>query len=281
MDMTNVVIFTDMDGTLLDHHSYSHQAANALLGSLEQASIPVIPTTSKTFAELQQLRLDLNNQHPFICENGAGVYIPRGYFSPQLEGLSSEGEFWVKAFVEPRSHWRELLAQLPANLTSQFTTFTDLGIEGIMRTTGLPEAQAKQSADRHFGEPVQWHGREDLVEPFCQAVADLGGNTLVGGRFIHVSGATDKGRALRWLVSCYQAQLRSPITTIALGDGGNDVAMLATADYPIIVRSPSNPPPELPASATNIDRLIITQQTAPHGWVEGVSQVLSILSISV
>lgn len=98
--MTKVVIFTDMDGTLLDHHTYSHQAADSLLASLQQTGVPVIPTTSKTFAELQQLRRELNNQHPFICENGAGVYIPKGYFSQMPSDLINIGDFRLKAFVQ-------------------------------------------------------------------------------------------------------------------------------------------------------------------------------------
>lgn len=167
------------------------------------------------------------------------------------------------------------MAGLDTELQAEFITFTDLGVDGIMKATGLPEEQARQSADRHFGEPVQWRGSEQSLQRFCEAVSELGGNTLVGGRFVHVSGATDKGKALQWLAQCYSDQWQAKVTTVALGDGGNDVAMLATADYPIIVRSPTNPPPQLPTSARNQERLIITQHTAPQGWVEGVSQVLA------
>ena len=73
------LIFTDMDGSLLDHHSYSFKPAVEMLDKLEIQGIPVIPITSKTKAELLPLRKQLNNSHPFIVENGAAIYIPRNY----------------------------------------------------------------------------------------------------------------------------------------------------------------------------------------------------------
>ena len=59
--MTKTLVFTDMDGTLLDHHTYSFEAAKPTLMTLAHKGIPVIPTTSKTFAELQPLREKIVN----------------------------------------------------------------------------------------------------------------------------------------------------------------------------------------------------------------------------
>ena len=42
------LIFTDLDGSLLDHHSYSFAPAVPLLAELDALGIPVIPITGKT-----------------------------------------------------------------------------------------------------------------------------------------------------------------------------------------------------------------------------------------
>ncbi len=81
MDTANTLIFTDMDGTLLDHHTYSFEAAKPTLTSLAERNIPVIPTTSKTFVELLELRETIGLTGPFIVENGAAAYIPHGFFA--------------------------------------------------------------------------------------------------------------------------------------------------------------------------------------------------------
>ena len=86
------IIFTDLDGTLLDHYSYSFEAAIPMLGKLEDLGIPVIPITSKTFAEVSRLRDQLNNRHPFIVENGAAIAIPKNYFDARLDNWVDQGD---------------------------------------------------------------------------------------------------------------------------------------------------------------------------------------------
>ena len=46
-----VVVFTDLDGTLMDHDSYDVAPAKPALDALAARSIPVVPVTSKTRAE--------------------------------------------------------------------------------------------------------------------------------------------------------------------------------------------------------------------------------------
>jgi predicted mannosyl-3-phosphoglycerate phosphatase (HAD superfamily) len=59
------VIFTDLDGSLLDHYTYSFAAATPLLDELNSQEIPVIPITSKTYAEVIRLRRFMGNSPPF------------------------------------------------------------------------------------------------------------------------------------------------------------------------------------------------------------------------
>ena len=70
-----LLVFTDLDGTLLDHHSYSFSAALPALQRLRRARIPVIPVTSKTLAELAPLMRELDNAHPCIAENGGLIAL--------------------------------------------------------------------------------------------------------------------------------------------------------------------------------------------------------------
>jgi mannosyl-3-phosphoglycerate phosphatase len=51
-----------------------------------------------------------------------------------------------------------------------------------------------------------------------------------GGRFFHLMGAHDKGRAVRQVLDLY-----GPVHAIGLGDGPNDVPMLAAVDDAILM----------------------------------------------
>ena len=265
------LVFTDMDGSLLDHFTYQFDEATDSLNTLTEHNIPVIPITSKTQAELEQLREDLHNHHPFIIENGAAVFIPKGYFKEQPLDTIETGDYWVKSFVKPRETWQRLITKIRSRYEGKFITFAEAGLEGIVEMTGLKSDQASNAAQRQYGEPLSWQGNCIDKREFIKDLEKLGAKVLEGGRFLHVSGKCDKGIALTWLRNIYQNQApEQAITTLALGDSGNDIAMLETADFATLIRSPVH---ELP----NIQRkegLFVTTSTGPKGWSEGISNFI-------
>ena len=267
---SDVVIFTDMDGSLLDHYDYNHQAADLLLKQLEANNIPVIPNTSKTFAELLNIRKSLNNQHPFIVENGAAVFIPVGYFTQQPADTRQEGEFWLKEFVESREYWQSLLAVLPDKFNGCYTSFAQSSIDDIMAMTGLNRESAICSSQRAYGEPLAWVGSEEDKLEFISLLNKRGATILQGGRFMHISGSCDKGQALQWLMQQYQEHSEKRLTSIAIGDSQNDIKMLEQADIALLIRSPVHPLPTLERN----NNLYISDSTGPEGWNEGVNTIL-------
>ena len=50
------IIFTDLDGTFLNHHNYSFEEAQEALETISQKKIPLIFTTSKTKIEVELLQ---------------------------------------------------------------------------------------------------------------------------------------------------------------------------------------------------------------------------------
>ena len=271
---TRLLIYTDLDGTLLDHHDYSHAAADAMLAELERLHVPVIPATSKTAIEMLEIRMELENHHPFIIENGAAVYLPDDYFSNRPHDAHVVEGFQVKAFSEPRQHWQLLLQSLQKDYEGCYTTFEQAGVEGIMEMTGLDAAKAQQASLRGYGEPICWYGSEAKKAAFVKQLEDRGASVLQGGRFMHVSGRCDKGRALRWLTRQYESDDPGrSVITVAVGDSQNDAAMLEVADMAVIVPSPVNAMPDIELHQ------YCYRSTAygPEGWVEGMNDVLDSL----
>ena len=75
------IVYTDLDGTLLDHDTYSFEESKPGLELLKKLEVPIIFCTSKTRFEIEEYREKLGNSHPFISENGGGIFIPKNYFS--------------------------------------------------------------------------------------------------------------------------------------------------------------------------------------------------------
>ncbi|MDP2876998.1 MAG: HAD-IIB family hydrolase, partial [Holophaga sp.] len=64
------ILFTDLDGTLLDESTYAFEPALPAIRALQERGIPIVFCTSKTFAETVALQEVLGITDPFIVENG-------------------------------------------------------------------------------------------------------------------------------------------------------------------------------------------------------------------
>lgn len=263
-----LLVFTDLDGSLLDHFTYRWDAAAEAVSRLRSGHIPLILASSKTRAEMQPLREALGaSRYPMIVENGAAVVVPRGTFTvPLANALPCNDEEEVR-FAPPRSRWLALLALLAADFPDEFAGFDALGVAGIQAVTGLDAASAALAARREFSEPVQWLGTPARREQFVAALEAAGARVQQGGRFLTVAGNCDKGQALCYLRCAYQRELPGrPIHDIAIGDSGNDVPMLEAAESALLVRSPTHGFPALARSA-GVRR---SHGLGPEGWSEGV-----------
>jgi len=261
------LVFTDLDGSLLDHYSYRFDEAEEMLQRLRQRGTPVIPATSKTRSEIQVIREELGSAHPFIVENGAAIFIPVGYFSSQPDGVIEREGYWVREFSPPRDRWLALLVDLEKRFTGEFETFYRAGPEGIARMTGLDAEAAVLANRREYSEPVKWTGSESHRQQFIATLRAAGAHPLQGGRFLTIAGECDKGRALQWLRRVYCDALDlARVHDLAAGDSGNDIAMLEAAETALVVRSPVHDCPPLERSSG----VIYSSAFGPAGWAEGV-----------
>src|SRR4030042_6545243 len=90
-----ILIFTDLDGSLLNHDDYSFDEALPAINRVKGSGIPLIFTTSKTRREVELLQKDLGINEPFIIENGAAVYFPSGYTKLFIDNIPQESPFHI------------------------------------------------------------------------------------------------------------------------------------------------------------------------------------------
>lgn len=266
-----VIIFSDLDGTLLDHYTYESTPALPVIKQLNAANVPIVLTTSKTLAEVLKIQADLNIKAPLIIENGAAIFIPKNTFRVQPKNTLSMGQYWVKSFCLPRQHWLEVIKGAPEKFKDLYQGFSTLTTEELAELTGLSNADAELAKNRQYGEPIHWRGNEQSKLDFIKYLEKSGATVLFGGRFFHVSGNSDKGQALTWLTQHYKKNMAADnISTIALGDGKNDIAMLEAANIAVQIRSPVHEYPAL----NKTKNVIKTQEYGPAGWAEAIQQLL-------
>lgn len=232
------IIFTDLDGSLLDHESYSWQAASNALNEIRHRNIPLIICSSKTCSEIQELCQKLDIYHPFIFENGCGVAVPRDYFCADFrhEGRA-DYEFHYLGDKLPVIH--ETLAKVNTQGQYRYELFSQIPAERIALVTGLSPGQAGLAARRQCSEPLLWHDSESALSAFREKLQKQGLSISRGGRFHSVTGGSNKGRAVKWLLAEYKKHAQNAVfVSLALGDGENDIDMFRAVDHASLINNP-------------------------------------------
>lgn len=266
----HMVIFSDLDGTLLDPVSYSWAEAEEALNLCKRSGVPVVLASSKTRAEMETLRTQMSLQSPFIVENGGGIYLPVGAFRDLPPGLEQEKEFWKWPQGPSYKSLAHALREIRKQLKYEIRGFSEMTIAEISRLTDLGNDMAEKAARREFDEPfVILNPRNPDRKALHSAAARKGFFVTEGGRFFHLKGPADKGTAMDRVVSLYRT-LHGKVVSMALGDSPNDFPMLEKADYPILVRSKA----DFPELADRIPHLMVTREKGPKGWNEAVLHTL-------
>lgn len=236
--MTRWLIITDLDGTLLDPSTYSWDAARHALALIRTRRIPLILASSKTRTEIERLRVQLKHDDPFIVENGGALFIPKGLFGFPLDGAILRGPYQIVEIGTPYVRLRTALKELELETGVTVRGFGDMSPDEIAELTGLSVAEATLAKQREYDEPFLVTAGEEAIEAFVEKARARGLTYTHGGRFHHLLGPSDKGRACRYIIDCYRRAggADAPLTTVALGDGLNDRPMLDVVDRPILIK---------------------------------------------
>lgn len=266
----DLIIFTDLDGTLLDTETYEWKEAQPALDACSLHNIPVVLVSSKTRAEMEVIRKQLGLKDPYISENGGGIFFPlETPLSPPPEAVIT-GNIRKLDLGEPYSHLVRCLRHIMKGLGWKFKGFSDMDPVEISKETSLDPNAAKLAAMREFDEPFRILAPESPdPESLHEAAKEMGLKVSEGGRFFHLHGQYDKGDAIDKLISWYEG-FHSDIITIALGDSPNDFNMMKQVDLPVLVKSFR----DFPELKKELPGLLTTKEPGPKGWNEAILKIL-------
>lgn len=230
------IIFTDLDGTFLNHTDYKFEESKEALKYILDNNIPLVFTTSKTKTEVEALQKELNIEEPFIVENGAALFIPKGYKKFNFSFLESFDEKYY--YIKLGLSYEKILSFF--NLVKykyNLEGFSTLSNEKLCNLTNLSEKQILLSKKRDFTEPFILEKEENLPDIQKKALS-CGIKITKGGRFFHMIGEKqDKGLAVKKCIEIFEKVENQKLYSIALGDGTNDIPMFERVDLAIIIKN--------------------------------------------
>jgi mannosyl-3-phosphoglycerate phosphatase len=255
-----LVLVTDLDGTLLDHESYSWAAALPALKRTEELGVPVVLCTSKCFAEVEPLRREMGLSAPVIVENGGALIVPE-------RAIAGVPEMRVELGA-PYTDLVKALAAASVETGVQVRGFSQMAEEELALIAGLPREAAALALKREYDEPFVIAGEDRALE-LLRAIERRGFGWTRGGRFYHIIGGSDKAAAVRRLRDLYRAP-GTVVEFVGLGDGWNDVGFLRACDRAFVIASPS-----AGEIAGQIPGAAVTRLPGPAGWNEAVLSLLA------
>lgn len=273
-DASFIVIFSDLDGTLLDPDTYEWGQAEPALDLCRRLGIPVVLISSKTRAEMEPLRQKMAISAPFITENGGGIFFPNTInadLPPDTIPVDGPEGLRKLSLGVPYRRLVKMLQEIRRELGLNLRGFSDMKVDEISRLTGLDPEAACLAAMREYDEPfVILDERPSDRAALMEAAEQRGLSVIDGGRFCHLQGESDKGASMERVISWYETS-HGQVISIALGDSPNDFSMLERADYPVLIRSQR----DFLMLKKAIPRLRVTRETGPQGWNSAVLDILT------
>tara|TARA_B100000963_G_scaffold350871_1_gene361706 strand:- start:512 stop:1339 length:828 start_codon:yes stop_codon:yes gene_type:complete len=264
------LIFSDLDGTFLDHRSYSFGNLKIFINKIKQGNT-IVFNTSKTFSEILKINKQLELKSPFIVENGACIFFPQSY----KDNLDINKDYFkyhgYLGYSLANHNLQKIVTRVsPLQKKYKFRFYSELSDQKISEITNLRMDDIKRSKKRLFSNPIFWDDSFNKIAKFKSEIVSLNNHFKVfqGGRFIHILENYDKGIALKKYLEIIKPSMDVECTTVSLGDSENDICMLESTDYSCIVKGEGKK-----ISLTKTNKIYFSKTKAPLGWQESLENV--------
>ena len=255
-----VLIFTDLDGSLLHRDTFKFDDIKEFLRQLISKGIVIMPNTSKTDKEILEFIYELGISLPYICENGAainGLDLLNANLPKELI-LSREKDDLLNIFKNI----------VPINLQNKCKWLSEMDKKKQSLIFGLENKKLKNALDRKYSVPLKFYGTKNEKKEISKIIKKEGLYFQEGGRVINLTDRTNKAKALQVFVRFFKKYQKN-VKTIAVGDNYNDLDMLKTSDLPCLVFNDKFTLDEIP-----INNLITTNKPSPEGWADVIKMAL-------
>jgi len=264
-----LLIFTDIDGTLIDNDTFFEGKNVEIAEMLHEYNHIVIFNSSKTFDEIVHMQKKFNTSFPFICETGGGIYHKNLFNQTSDESRESYSIMYESKKIEM---FREIVKkEVQKNFKNDLVMFEDLCPDEKSRLSGLKGNDLHLASNRDFSILIRWKSDEMRYRKFESVLHGHGLNLVKGGRFCHICASHDKGQAVTFFLDQIKScGMYNKIITIGIGDSTNDLEMLNNVDYPCIVKSKNNR--DL-MKKIDSNKILSSTNHAPEGWAECIHNI--------
>jgi len=231
-----LVIFTEPLDIFPPQSKHPERAASVAFGEMARRSVPLVFVSRGTRTELEFIRRKLGNQHPFITENGGGLFVPEGYFRTRPEGAETIRHYHRISFARPYSESCAALDDAAEAAGVEVVGFHNMSAREVAENSGLPPQLAEAARLREYNEPFFFVGEEAAAsKKLAEAAKQEDWNVERGPRFWHFSSGASVAAAVRRLMEMYRAARHAKVRSLAIGSNHFDLPMMAAAGRALLL----------------------------------------------
>ncbi|MBD1162441.1 HAD-IIB family hydrolase [Pelagibacterales bacterium SAG-MED12] len=261
-----VVIFTDLDGSLLHRDTFKFDSIKDYIKRLINSGIIIIPNSSKTEKEIEKFNEELGVELPYISENGSAIHglklINQNF--PNEIILSRKKEELLKIFKE----------KTPEKLIDKCVQISELSKKEQEKIFGQKNDKLKDALQRKYTLPFLFNGNNSEKNKLLKVLSYNSLSLQEGGRVLNLCDNINKIKSMNRVIKILK-KTEDKIKTIAVGDNYNDMEMLKNSDIPCLVFND-----QFKMDRINIDNLIFSNKPSPEGWADVIKMALEKIEYS-
>lgn len=268
------LIFSALDGALVNPRTGSYADAEEALSELDRRKIPLILISPRTRAEIDPERRKMGHNHPFITENGGGIFFPDGYLNVKIPGAVRLGRYLAIAQGRPYPEVCAALDEIAEECGVGVAGFHHMNLREIADNTGLRPRDAELARSREFDEPFFFTSADEpAIARLVEAARQRGFDARRRGMFWHFSSGCDAARAVRTLTQLFREATRIKMRSVGIGSDSDDLAWLQAVDQAILL--PGGSADSEPPKAGQTKNIIPGSAPGPAGWSEAILNIIS------
>jgi mannosyl-3-phosphoglycerate phosphatase family protein len=263
MKPNHVVVFADVDDSFFK--VAAEPQSEAVRRLVRSDGMSLVLCSSMTRAELEMCQQALEIRHPFVCESGAAVFVPRGYFPFEIPSDRELAGYCAIEFGRPHAEVLDNLHRAAARARVGIVGFSDLSVEQVAADCGLSLSQARLCKLREYDEPIRPIAALSR-DRFCRALASARLAFTYRRVYDHVGAAVDSGKCAGLLTALYRRAFGS-VLTIGIGDAANSEALLRRVKFPFVVERTGGD--ESATLLPGVPRLLL--KSGSTSWLDAIS----------
>ncbi len=264
------LIFSALEGALVDPRTDSYAGAEEALDALDGRKIPYVLLTSRTREEIDPIRHKMGHNHPFITENGGGIFFPDGYFSVKIPGVVRTARYLSVAQGRPYAEVCEALDDIAEECGVGVAGFHHMNLREIADNTGLRPKAAELARAREFDEPFYFTSADEkAIARFVETSRAKGFDARKGPTFWHFSSKCDTARAVRTVAQLFREATHIKLTLVGIGGSDLDLPWLRAVDHPVLLPGPdkaARPSEQTSENPGQTKTIVMGDAPGPSGW---------------